>query len=66
MPPTSGLTKEDIKQGWKREADKIYKEPNKYGADEVWIYRYPNWDEDRFYFKEGILIKEEEVLHGSF
>lgn len=68
LPPSPGLTKEKIVRGWNRDPDKILtgKKYLKYGADEVWIYKYPTSDEDRFYFKDGVLIKEEEISYGSF
>ena len=68
LPPSPGLTKEKIVKGWNRNPDRILKGKKdlKYGADEVWIYKYPDSDEDCFYFKDGVLIKEEEVSYGSF
>ena len=68
LPPSPGLTKEKIVKGWNRNPNKISKRERdlKYGADEVWIYKYHNSDEDRFYFKDGVLIREEEVSYGSF
>lgn len=64
MPVTSGLTKEEITQAWRREPDKVYYNPKKYNADELWIYKYPGGSqEDRFYFRQDILIKEEHVTY---
>ncbi len=68
LPPSEGLTKQKIEQAWGRKPDKVYATPNKlnYGADELWIYKYPGGNQDRFYFKDEVLIKEEELTSGDF
>ncbi len=45
--------------------NKIYTHPDKlkYGADEIFIYVYPDGSEDYLYLKEGIIIKRELKLH---
>ena len=67
LAPSPDLNKEKILAGWKREPDIITRAKKylKYGADEVWIYKYPSSDQDRFYFKNGVLIREEEITSGS-
>ena len=64
VPLTEGLTKEKLIQRWGRNPDKISTRGNdlKYGADELWIYKYPGGSsQDRFYFKNGLPIKKEHV-----
>lgn len=67
LAPTHGLTKDRIIAAWKREPDRIFTNGRnlKYGADEVWVYIYPDSDEDRFYFKDDVLIREENITYGS-
>ena len=67
MPALEGQSKISIQQGWEREPDKIYYNSDKlkYGADELWIYVYPGGDEARYYFKDDILIKREEVSYAT-
>lgn len=54
-----GLTKQKL-QEW-RKPNKIYYNPGKYSADEMWIYEY-NSRQVRYYFKDGKVINAEEVI----
>jgi hypothetical protein len=59
------MTKEEIRNMW-GEPYKISREPSqlKYGADEVWLYHPKSSknpvDSSYFYFKDGIVINQED------
>jgi tagatose-1,6-bisphosphate aldolase non-catalytic subunit AgaZ/GatZ len=54
------LTKQKL-QEW-RKPNKIYYNPGKYNADEMWIYEYPDSNQIRYYFKDGKVVNAEEIV----
>lgn len=51
-----GLAKEQVRLLLWRDPDKIEQGSLKYGADEMWFYRGPKWN-DYYYFRGDVLIK---------
>lgn len=51
-----GLTKEQVRLLLWRDPDKTEQGSLKHGADEMWFYRGPKWN-DYYYFKDDILIE---------
>ncbi|MHA2123111.1 MAG: hypothetical protein ACW990_18080 [Promethearchaeota archaeon] len=68
IPVLDGQNRITIREGWGREPDRRYSDPGKlkYGADEIWIYEYMGGNaETRYYFRNSVLIKREEVSYAT-
>lgn len=60
------VNKVSIRQLWGRKPDRVQYGHLKYGADELWEYEYEGSNIDRYYFKNGSLIKREHVSYDTF
>jgi hypothetical protein len=63
IPSDIGLTKEELST-WGRPYKIIYN-PGKYDADELWIYKHYSSRIDRYYLKNGKVVRAEEVAYEA-